>query len=798
MLFHSATFIVPGVDAIVCTNGVRVEWLNSFTYFANTGLKCFDSLGGFAYDGKTRIRLSGVTGTFAAGDTVTFSSTDASTVETVTIDSVENNEVILIDGKNTDLINFDSTPESISASPSGATATTIENVDVRDFGAEVRMIGSAAVYGNYGLYGDGEGVIVYAIGQNLAYVGVGKNTTNDPAEVIQVNEVTELNGAKIRYNSVDHKGDFRVGDLFYVNQDDGTVNFVASELNINLTDGVTFTSDGNTTFVNGERLDTGNLRLSGNTLSSTSGALNLDSFNGTINLLDNTNITGDLDVTGDLTIGGNITIGDEASDSIEIVGGINSNLIPATTSTYSLGTVTNLWNNVFVDTAIIDDIEINTNYITTTQSNSDLELRSNGTGKVYVPDNNVQVDNDLNVAGTTTLSDTTINGDVVHEGNYNQTGDTTITGNLTVSQDLTVDATAQFEEIRIENNFITTTNTNADLELRASGTGEVKIPDNDVEITGDLTVEGAVNIDNSLDLAGSVTADRYETGDIVIDDNFITTTQSNSNLELRAAGTGSVDFELLSINESTISSTTNNPINLQPDDGNVYISGTGALTLPVGTEEQRPDTPYKGQIRFNDDTDTFEGYDGTRWIQLHGVIDADRDTSVTAEATPGANDGTIRFNVENETVASIDNSRLDTRRLTVDDIQLDGNVISTVTTDTDLHLEAQGTGSVVVENFAFKDNSITNTVSNAVTTFEHTNNGYVKFDGSYGMVIPVGNNSNRPASAYRETGQMRFNTDASRVEIFDGVNWVSVAGSDSGISRADAEDLILEIVLSLG
>ena len=38
MLFHSSTFITPGVDTITMTNGVRVEWLNSFTYFANRGL----------------------------------------------------------------------------------------------------------------------------------------------------------------------------------------------------------------------------------------------------------------------------------------------------------------------------------------------------------------------------------------------------------------------------------------------------------------------------------------------------------------------------------------------------------------------------------------------------------------------------------------------------------------------------------------------------------------------------------------------------------------------------------------
>jgi hypothetical protein len=38
MLFHAVTFITPGVDALTMTNGVRVEWLNSFAYFANRAM----------------------------------------------------------------------------------------------------------------------------------------------------------------------------------------------------------------------------------------------------------------------------------------------------------------------------------------------------------------------------------------------------------------------------------------------------------------------------------------------------------------------------------------------------------------------------------------------------------------------------------------------------------------------------------------------------------------------------------------------------------------------------------------
>ena len=85
--------------------------------------------------------------------------------------------------------------------------------------------------------------------------------------------------------------------------------------------------------------------------------------------------------------------------------------------------------------------------------------------------------------------------------------------------------------------------------------------------------------------------------------------------------------------------------------------------------------------------------------------------------------------------------------MAVDDIEIDGNRISTVTTDTDLELDAQGTGQVKFANFGFNGNQITNLVSDSVTEFRNTNNGYVKFAGTYGLVIPVGDNTNKPGAA---------------------------------------------------
>jgi hypothetical protein len=43
----------------------------------------------------------------------------------------------------------------------------------------------------------------------------------------------------------------------------------------------------------------------------------------------------------------------------------------------------------------------------------------------------------------------------------------------------------------------------------------------------------------------------------------------------------------------------------------LIFNGTGAVTLPSGTTAQEPATPTSGMIRYNSDTDSFEGYTTT-------------------------------------------------------------------------------------------------------------------------------------------------------------------------------------------
>lgn len=47
------------------------------------------------------------------------------------------------------------------------------------------------------------------------------------------------------------------------------------------------------------------------------------------------------------------------------------------------------------------------------------------------------------------------------------------------------------------------------------------------------------------------------------------------------------------------------------------LTGTGAIKLPVGTTAERP-TAATGQLRFNSETSSFEGYNGTEWGAIAG------------------------------------------------------------------------------------------------------------------------------------------------------------------------------------
>jgi hypothetical protein len=80
------------------------------------------------------------------------------------------------------------------------------------------------------------------------------------------------------------------------------------------------------------------------------------------------------------------------------------------------------------------------------------------------------------------------------------------------------------------------------------------------------------------------------------------------------------------------------------------INSTDGIKIPSGTDIQRPAgiNLIQGTIRYNTDTNQFEGYGaGNNWGTLGGVKDVNNDTYISAESSPGTNNDELRFYTSN-------------------------------------------------------------------------------------------------------------------------------------------------------
>ena len=177
-----------------------------------------------------------------------------------------------------------------------ATATKITLADYQQFGAEMRSIGSAVVFGNTGISADGPGVGLRMFAFNFGHIGSGKDFSQDVSLVNQAAEVVKTNNANVYFVSIDQGGDFRVGDAFYVNQEAGTVNFGGQNFTLNSLSDLNVTDGTNTNTLTPTYLTVGNIQISGNEITSTSGNININPSGNS-----ETNIDGNLNVSGILT-----------------------------------------------------------------------------------------------------------------------------------------------------------------------------------------------------------------------------------------------------------------------------------------------------------------------------------------------------------------------------------------------------------------------------------------------------------------------------------------------------------------
>jgi hypothetical protein len=88
------------------------------------------------------------------------------------------------------------------------------------------------------------------------------------------------------------------------------------------------------------------------------------------------------------------------------------------------------------------------------------------------------------------------------------------------------------------------------------------------------------------------------------------------------AGNGISNIGNLTVSNTTITTVTANAnINIDPNGtGTFQIIGTNGFVIPIGNVAQRPVSPSEGTLRFNNDYDRLEYYDGTEWDVVAGGI----------------------------------------------------------------------------------------------------------------------------------------------------------------------------------
>ena len=168
------------------------------------------------------------------------------------------------------------------------------------------------------------------------------------------------------------------------------------------------------------------------------------------------------------------------------------------------------------------------------------------------------------------------------------------------------------------------------------------------------------------------------------------------------------------------------------------------------------------------------------------MFDGDRNTYITPELIPGANDNTLRFGINGTVRATITPTSLATSLVEVDNLDISGNTINNIVSGDDLFLSPAGTGSTNLSGVMF--NNTTLNTSDSAFVISITGTGYVKFNGTAGIVIPTGPSSGRRLTP--EIGETRHNTTVGYMEVWNGTTWIPAVG----VLGAAPEYEVLEIM----
>lgn len=504
------------------------------------------------------------------------------------------------------------------------------------FGAEARGINNANVYGTHGIEADGADTLCYIINHNFAYVGSGSDSSNNPATAIQANEVVAINGGEIQYESTDQLGDFRIGDIFYVQQSTGNVYFDARAINFTAKGNIELEGINGTTLINATAVEVANIRLRNNTIDSFIGPVNFLAYSETTTLNTNVNVTGDLSVSGDTNIRGNITFGNIASDVVTIADYLTQTIKPDLNNQFALGSSSKVWKTLYTSLSDFGNVQFSENTVTTLSSSLLLQSHTGNVNVEYLKFNDNTITNVWPTPSTNTQRSIVLSPN----GNGHVKVDKTTSVILPkgTNTNRTLSANGEMRYNTLYNNIEA---------FESSGYVnfiDLYSQDQLTYITGELTPNAS---DDTLRFGvhGTVTTTVTPTalttvnltaGNVSAHQNIIQNTNSSNNLTL-APSSGLVnvlDFATFD-NFQTLTNNSNTALTmLSSGTGHWKFAGTGGVVIPLGTNTNHPVSPVEGTVRFNTDQNAGEIYSNTYgwmpWIgKANTVVTQEEDENLS-------------------------------------------------------------------------------------------------------------------------------------------------------------------------
>jgi len=374
------------------------------------------------------------------------------------------------------------------------------------------------------------------------------------------------------------------------------------------------------------------------------GKVNLGSvtINGTtFNSNDSSKITlaESVDITGNTYVAGTVTVASTLNTAnINTTGNFT-----ITGNTVQTGNITQTGNQSITGQLDVDAVNINGSTVSTNITNGNLNLSGNGTGNIVIASD---------ISGTF---------------NTTQTGTITVTGQ------------ADIDYIQIKDNKVTTNSSNADLELSANGSGVVVVNDTLSLNEGNIINVGDINVD-------SISSDNGTDFDIVLDDNSATA------LEIKEGSTTYLTFDTQNTSEKIVPGIKIEAGAVEIEGSNFDINGGYIDNAVIGSNQRN--TAYFTTVDIN----TSLTVDGV-FIKDNKIITNASDSDLELEAN-GSGSIVFKSNVqfpENENISLTNNTLSVTGEVNIDNLNIDGNTITAIATNTSINLVPNGAGTVVVQ-----------------------------------------------------------------------------------------------------